>query len=320
MRDPMFSVVMPVFNREAYLEEAIRSVIAQGYPNWELILVDDGSSDASPSMIDRFCELDPRIRCLHQRNQGAAAARNRGIEMARAEWICYLDSDDVWFPNTLEAFHEHLGAHPNAEFIYGYRHRVEDGKVTELTGRYQSAPTGARELFQRAFLSTMSVCHRRHHVERVGGFDEALPLAEDYDLFLRMSPQLRFEPIAKATGLRRRHESNLSRQTGFSRMMQAAILLRFLARCGGNDLIPGAEVVPRLGQILYSAGRQYFKCGSFRDSRRAFQEARRFHLSTKGKLMEHFARVLLPFDRSDARPWPLPLPDPRRYIGTLPQA
>jgi glycosyltransferase involved in cell wall biosynthesis len=313
-KSPMLSVIMPVFNRAAYLEDAVKSVLAQSYANWELILVDDGSIDSSPQIIDRFSEQDPRIRCMHQENHGAAAARNRGVEMARAEWLCYLDSDDIWFSHTLGAFYDYLCAHPDAQFIYGFRHRLEDGKVTELESRYQSAPTGARELFQKMFLHPMSVCHRRDRIEAVGGFDEKLPLSEDYDLFLRMSPDLTFEPIAIATGLRRRHATNLSQQTGFSRMVQAGVLLRFLKKHGGEDLIPATEVVDRLGQILYSAGRQYFRSGHFRKCRRAFREGRKFHVPFKGKLLELCAGLLLPLTRDDALAWPLPLADARQYI------
>ncbi|HSF47792.1 MAG TPA: glycosyltransferase, partial [Burkholderiales bacterium] len=221
---PMFSIIMPVFNRERYLAEAIDSVLKQSYADWELLVVDDGSVDASPSIVDRFCLRDSRIRGVHQQNQGAAAARNRGVEMATAQWLCYLDSDDVWFPDTLASFARYLDSHPAAQFIYGFRHRLEQSKVTRLSAKYASSPTGPRELFQKMFLHPMSVCHRRKLIERVGGFDEKLPLSEDYDLFLRMSPELEFEPIGVATGLRRRHATNLSQQTGFSRMVQAGVL------------------------------------------------------------------------------------------------
>jgi glycosyltransferase involved in cell wall biosynthesis len=127
-KSPMLSVIMPVFNRAAYLEDAVKSVLAQSYANWELILVDDGSIDSSPQIIDRFCEQDPRIRCMHQENRGAAGARNRGVELATAEWLCYLDSDDIWFPGTLAAFHDYLCAHPDAQLIYGFRHRLEKAR------------------------------------------------------------------------------------------------------------------------------------------------------------------------------------------------
>ena len=311
----MFSVIMPVFNRQAYLEEAVNSVLEQSYANWELILIDDGSVDASPSIIDRFCHQDSRIRCLHQRNQGAAAARNRGVELATAQWLCYLDSDDVWFPDTLASFAEYLGVHPSARFIYGFRHRLEDGKVTELARKYQSAPTGPSELFQKMFLSTLCVCYRTELMELVGGYDEKLPLSEDYDVFLRMSPGLTFEPIGIATGLRRRHGANLSSQTGFSRMVQAGVLLRFLTRHGGDKFVPPTEIAPRIGQILYSAGRQYFRARAFHKSRRAFEEARKFALPPRGKVLEALAGLLLIFDRDDGRPWPLSLPEAKRYIA-----
>ena len=99
----LVSVIVPVFDCERYLSEAIESVIAQTHTNWELILIDDCSSDSSWSIANRFAASDERIKLLRQpRNTGAAAARNRGLEAARGQYIAYLDADDVWLEHKLE--------------------------------------------------------------------------------------------------------------------------------------------------------------------------------------------------------------------------
>ena len=99
----MVSVIVPVYQVEQYLEACVRSVLAQTCPDWELILVDDGSPDKSGAICDAFAKEDPRIRVIHQENQGLAAARNRGIEAAGGEQLLFLDSDDTWDPDLLEA-------------------------------------------------------------------------------------------------------------------------------------------------------------------------------------------------------------------------
>jgi len=97
---------MPVFNTKQYLEQAIDSVICQTCPDWELILVDDGSSDGSGKLCDFFAKKDRRIRVIHQENKGLSGARNTGMKFATGEYIQFLDSDDWLYPETLESVHD----------------------------------------------------------------------------------------------------------------------------------------------------------------------------------------------------------------------
>ncbi|HCC00880.1 MAG TPA: glycosyl transferase [Ruminococcaceae bacterium] len=99
----LVSVIMPVYNKERYLEDAVHSVLTQTYPNWELILVDDCSTDRSPLMIEAYRQKDERVRayCMPQ-NGGAALARNRALEMAKGRYVAFLDADDLWKPQKLE--------------------------------------------------------------------------------------------------------------------------------------------------------------------------------------------------------------------------
>ena len=104
---PLVSVIMPVYDAEAYLAEAIDSMLEQTYENWELILVDDGSKDRSSAICDEYALRDPRIRVMHQQNQGASAARNAGIELARGEWIQFFDDDDILLPHAVQTLVKH---------------------------------------------------------------------------------------------------------------------------------------------------------------------------------------------------------------------
>jgi glycosyltransferase involved in cell wall biosynthesis len=300
-----FSVIMPVYNHAAYVAQAVRSVVAQTRQDWELIVVDDGSTDGSAGIIDDLAAGEPRMRAVHQANAGPAAARNAALRLTRGTWLTFIDSDDVWFPEALENYAGYIRAHPEAKFIYGYRHRLnEDGSTTELPGEFQDRPTGTAELFERMYLSHLCVCYRRELIDAVGRYDVNLRSCEDYELYLRMSLRCRFEPLGLPTGLRRRHGTNISRQTGFSRMLEAEVLRRFVERQGGKAVLDPARVRRRLGRLYYAAARQYFRARCFAQAALALEAAHRHRRTVKGTLLGAAARVLLPFGRTDGREMP----------------
>ena len=271
-RTPLISVVMSVHNHEAFVRQAVESVIAQTFPDWELILINNGSSDDSPRLVDELARRDRRIRPIHQDDIGLPASRNRGISVARGRWIAYLDSDDIWFPWTLAGYARYLEHHPRARFIFGYAHRLRNGRITELPGDHQDGPVGTRELFQSMFLTPLTVCHCRDLWQQAGRFDPRLHWCDDYDLFLRMSRLCRFEPIGQALGLRRRHGNNLSRPCGASHHAEAEVLRRF-AEDAGDDALDARQVARRLGQVYARAARRFLREHNFPRALAAAQQA-----------------------------------------------
>ena len=115
------SVIVPVYNAEKYLEKCIESVLAQTYPNWELILVDDGSKDGSADIVDGYAARDTRIMAIHQENAGPGMARNKGIRVAHGEYIVFLDSDDVIKPDYFEKL-----SHETADVVFIDINRVDE--------------------------------------------------------------------------------------------------------------------------------------------------------------------------------------------------
>lgn len=103
MEKGLVSIITPVYNGEKFVAETIESVLKQTYPNWEMIVVDDGSKDSSAAIIRQFAERDCRITSVQQPNGGSASARNNGIRRARGQFIALLDADDLWEPNFLES-------------------------------------------------------------------------------------------------------------------------------------------------------------------------------------------------------------------------
>lgn len=304
-KSPTFSVIMPVYNHAGYLVAAAESVLAQTRDDWELCIVDDGSTDGSGRLADELAARDERISAVHQPNAGPAAARNAALARTTAPWLTYIDSDDVWLPDALAGYGEFIAANPGVKFIYGYRHRLNaDGTVTELPGEFQQRPTGPAELFARMYLSHICVCYRRELIDRAGGYDERLRTCEDYELYLRLSLLTPLTPLGKPTGLRRRHATNISRQSGHSRLLQAMILQRFIDRQGGRNAVPADVVRRRLGKLYYAAGRQYFKARCFAQARLAIAQAHQHRRTVRSTTVGALSRLLAPLGRTDDTPLP----------------
>ena len=124
MRNIRFSIIVPVYNVEAYLKRCLDSLAGQTYKNIEIILVDDGSTDSCPEICDEYAGKDPRMRACHKKNGGLSDARNFGMERARGEYIIFVDSDDYIKENACETFYETIIAHPGADIIAANIERV----------------------------------------------------------------------------------------------------------------------------------------------------------------------------------------------------
>jgi glycosyltransferase involved in cell wall biosynthesis len=200
---PLVSVIVIFLNAERFLSEAVESVFAQTYDSWELMLVDDGSTDGSPEMARRYAERDSRrIRYLshpNHQNRGMSPSRNLGLSHAKGDFIAFLDSDDVWFPQKLESQVAIMLAQPKAGIIYGssqYWYSWTNDKADVLRDRTPSLGVGLEKLFAPPTLLTLSLqsvartpCPsdfmiRREVVGDVGGFEEQAPNLFEDQIFL----------------------------------------------------------------------------------------------------------------------------------------
>ena len=191
---PLVSVIMPAYNTGRYVAESVRSVQEQTHTAWELVVVDDGSTDDTREVVQALASADARVRYVQRENGGQAAARNTGLGEARGRLVAFLDADDLWLPGKLEAqiaVMEQTGV----DLVYtdGYFFS-EDGVVSEEE-RFNILPGEARgvEMFRTLFTSnrigTLSVLVKREALDAVGLFDEgrAYQNSEDYDLWLRLA-------------------------------------------------------------------------------------------------------------------------------------
>jgi glycosyltransferase involved in cell wall biosynthesis len=219
----MISVVIPTYNRRVLVVDAVKSVLAQEGCEFEVIVVDDGSTDGTADVLASL----PGVRFLLQPRQGVAAARNAGARVARGEWLAFLDSDDLWRPGKLAAQTRLHADRPEIPISQTEEIWIRHGvRVNPCT--YHRKPAGDIFLpsLARCLVSPSAVMLRRELLESVGGFDESLKVCEDYDLWLRLASRVRFGLVSEPLVIKRGgHADQLSRSVwGLDRFRIAALL------------------------------------------------------------------------------------------------
>jgi len=188
------SVIIPLYNKEKFIKRALDSVLAQTFRDFEVIIVDDGSTDNSVDVVKKL--NDDRICLIQQENQGVSTARNTGIKNAKGKWIAFLDADDVWLPDNLMSHIELIKKHPGIEWSTGFSNRrLSDGTLNVVSFKENS-----RQLFQGGVIvdSFVFVCNgggldtdgvmiHKKIFDRVGLMDTKLKTADDVDMWLRIA-------------------------------------------------------------------------------------------------------------------------------------
>ena len=242
---PTVSVVIPTYNLAPLLPGAVESARAQDWPGLEVIVVDDGSTDGTPAVLERLAAEG--VRCFRQENAGAASARNRGIREARGEWVAFLDADDFWLPGKLAAQFEALAARPAAAFSYtDVMVRTADGAESVLPCPGRGRPLLTQLLAGNVF-ATPSALVRRDCFDEVGLFDPALRTGEDWDMWLRLAAHFECVYVARPLTLCR-----VTGQTRFPLPTLEWCTLRVLGR-----LFACGHVARRLPDVAARRGAVY---------------------------------------------------------------
>lgn len=206
---PLVSVVIPTYNRAQMLEQAIDSVLAQDYPNFELIVVDDGSSDHTSEILNKYSF---QISCHYQERQGVSSARNHGTRLSRGKYICFLDSDDLWQHRKLSVQVEFMELATQIPLCYTDEIWIRNGVRVNPHNKHRKY---SGRIFKRCLplciISPSSAMIHRDFLLQIGGFDESLPACEDYDLWLRITKDHPVEFIPKPLIIKRGgHDDQLS--------------------------------------------------------------------------------------------------------------
>ena len=181
------SVVVPSFNHARFLRANLDSILSQEYADLQVLVFDGGSTDETVSILETYKD---RIEYVSQRDDGQADAINQGLQKSSGEILAYLNSDDVYYPNTFNVVSQYFETHPDCLALYGEAyHLYEDGSIME---RYYTEPWSYPRLFQLCYLCQPAVFWRREVMERFGVFDATLQLAMDYDYWLRVGREIEF--------------------------------------------------------------------------------------------------------------------------------
>ncbi len=206
---PLISVIIPTYNRGWIIEEAIESVLSQIFTDFELIVVDDGSTDNTPDILKSY----PEIKVIRQKNRGVSAARNTGVKASKGKFVAFLDSDDLWLPEKLQKQASFFEENPSAKICQTEEIWVRNG-VRVNPKKKHLKPSGMifEKCLELCLVSPSAVMISREVFDEADGFDETLPACEDYDLWLRLTCKYPVFLISKPLIIKRGgHEDQLSK-------------------------------------------------------------------------------------------------------------
>jgi len=280
------SVVIPVRNGEKYLAHAIESVLAQTLRDLELLIVDDGSTDGTAAIIERYAERDRRVHCLSQEKRGVAAAGNRGLQEARCEWVARLDADDVFLPEKLERQMAFLDRNPDTKIVGALAGFINQaGKSLGPVGTEGPFTPAEYHWFVREnrpiyFVNSSTLMHRET-VLSIGGYREPFAPAEDVDLWSRMAEKRHL--MLKVPGLlllyRMHGESLTMTQNARQRLLHRWAIACGEARVKGlqepsyGEFVKGEKSRPvverarifrmETGERLFQRSALHYACGDY---------------------------------------------------------
>jgi glycosyltransferase involved in cell wall biosynthesis len=215
---PFFSIIIPLYNKENFIENTLKSVMAQTFDDYEIILINDGSNDNSESIVLKH--EDKRIRYFSKENQGVAITRNLGIKLAQSDFICFLDADDYWYPNFLEEIKYHIDKNSEQKVfataieiqtvknIFPASYFIPKKSEFEIVDFFESSQ-------KESIIRTSSSVFHKSVFETVGQFDESLKISEDTDLWIRIGMKYKIVFIWKILSRYVYDKKGVSRNFGY---------------------------------------------------------------------------------------------------------
>lgn len=215
---PAVSVIMPIYNGERYVQEALESVFAQTFSDYDVLCVDDGSTDRSIQLLERYRS---RLTVITQANVGQSAARNQGVHASTGRYLAFLDQDDRWYPHKLAQQVDLLEARKDVVMVYCNSDRMDsEGRILQVGATKAEQPSAKASLLGRligeGLVLPSSMLIRRDVFERVGGFDPQLRGFEDFDLCARLTKQGEIAFFEESGMCYRTHENGFNRAGGLT--------------------------------------------------------------------------------------------------------
>lgn len=245
---PLFTVLVPTYNQAPYLSACLESLLHQTCPNWEAVVVNDGSTDNTRDLLEWYADKDSRLRVFHKENGGVATALNMALENARGKWICWLSSDDMFEPDKLETQVRAFAAHPGKYFFYtNYNVFYEEsGRLSAIELPEDFVPPESLQVlkfFEINYVNGISICVHRSVFEKIGNFNTILRNGQDFDMWLRISAAYRSQHIEQRTCITRVHKeqgSSISADAGIFDSARASLV--FLNNHHFEELFPALDL------------------------------------------------------------------------------
>ena len=282
---PLISVVIPAYNCEQFIADALDSVIEQNILDLEIFVIDDGSTDCTKDVVSRYGDS---VTLIQQQNAGAAVARNEGLRRARGKYVALLDSDDLWLPGKLQLQIDHLERHPDVDMCctrWGLLYPDTSGQYSFKTPSKPESSTVDPmcagwiycKLLQDCIVWTSTVVMRRTLIEHVGSFDPELRRGQDYDYWVRASRKTKIDRLDVPLAL---YRMQVSHDRKFpDKNWELAVIQRAIENWGatGPDgcTLSDAELRTRLWALNYQFGYDQYHNGRYSHARVAFAAALR---------------------------------------------
>jgi glycosyltransferase involved in cell wall biosynthesis len=268
---PLVSICVPTYNRKSYLAEALHSAVDQTFTDYELVILDDGSTDGTGDLVK---SLDRPVRYYWQENAGEVATTNRLIEMAQGKYIAFLHSDDKLMPRALECMVAAAEGESEPVVVYGnYLRMDEHGRISGQSKRKLHSGRITTQLFEDIIVHPNGSLFPKQALQEVGGLDPSLKACYDYKMELRLSLKYRFVAVAEPTFVRRRHASNTSRGSYRNHKIELDVLTDFYYHGGGQGVVPARVAMKRLSKQSLRAGRWALKEGLYEEGRALIRQS-----------------------------------------------
>jgi glycosyltransferase involved in cell wall biosynthesis len=275
---PTVSVVIATYNRAHFLRETIESVLSQRFQDFELIIVDDGSTDNTRELLRDY---GSRLRAFHQENRGPSAARNRGIREARGKWIAIQDSDDLATPDHLEVLVNFLAENTDTRMVFangaylgGKEHNRETIIPKKKSERLAREGIGLVDLFEKSIVRLQASLISRECLEAVGGHDETLRICMDLDLAFRLFMRFPVAYLDRIVFLYRKHEGNIGRNQD-RRLVENIQVIEKLVRDfpQTREIVGPRRIARRIAYRYYRLAKGRWKARDWSGARKALGQA-----------------------------------------------
>ncbi len=252
---PAVTVIIPTYNRAALIKETVTSVLEQTFSDFEVLIIDDGSTDNTKQIIDEI--KDDRIKYFHKNNGGVSSARNLGLKNAQGQFVCFLDSDDLWPRDFLQSMMTHLRANPEYGAAYCMRTRLFDDGSTQPSYQKEFFCSGqvTAKLFEKTFIQTSAICFRKKVLEGLF-FDESLTNGEDVDVWLKVSTRTKFLFVPDIQITYRQQGPSDAAMFDSKNCNRIRVLERFYFKLGGDKYVSRRTAMRKLGNAWRSAAKK----------------------------------------------------------------